>query len=97
MRHNPSYGNKNDLMDQQNSFLSHVDFLICRQCFWCASYIYDLHKMLDRCPLCDENNTIESIPISSQEAYRFNYDLSRGVTLEFFPKDKTSISHSLRI
>jgi len=45
--------------------------------------------MPDKCPLCnDENNTTESIPISSQQAYRFEYDFPRGMTLEFFPKSK---------
>jgi hypothetical protein len=48
--------------------------------------------MLDRCPLCNEGNTIESISISSQEAYSFNFDLKRGVTLEFFPKAKRFVS-----
>jgi hypothetical protein len=67
-------------------------FLICRLCFWCASCIYGSSKIPNKCPVCNDSNIIESIPISNQEAYSFNYDLLRGVTLEFFPKAKTSES-----
>jgi hypothetical protein len=63
-------------------------FLICRICFWCASCIYGSYNMPNKCPVCNDRNTTESIPISSQEAYRFRYDFLRGVSLEFFPKAK---------
>jgi len=37
--------------------------------------------------MCD-NNSIESIPISDQEAFKFEHSESRGVTLNFFPIHK---------
>ena len=66
--------------------------MICRSCFWCASHIYDSSSKMSKCPVCNDPNTTESIPISSQEAYSFNDDFLRGVTLEFFPRVKTSES-----
>jgi hypothetical protein len=65
-------------------------FLICRSCFWSASCIYGPYKMPNKCPVCNDCNMMESISISNQEAYSFNYDFVRGVTLEFFPKAKQS-------
>jgi hypothetical protein len=38
---------------------------------------------LAKCPSCNEGN-IEFIPIAKNEKYGFDYDVKRGVTLEFF-------------
>ena len=38
---------------------------------------------LVKCPSCNEGN-IEFIPIAENEEYRFDYDVKRGVTMEFF-------------
>lgn len=59
-------------------------FLICKSCFWCASCVYN-HYKINKCPICNDNTTIESIPISTHEAYRFEFDGQRGLTVEFFP------------
>ena len=64
-----------------------LHFLICNSCFWCASCVYDLYK-INKCPICNENTTVESIPLTNHEAYRFDYDNERGVTVEFFPIEK---------
>ena len=60
-------------------------FLICQTCFWCASYI-DMMSNMDElpykaCPTC--YNRIESLPISYDERYHFEYTATRGVVLEF--------------
>jgi hypothetical protein len=52
---------RNDLMDQ---FLQHVNFLICRLCFWCASSIDEAYELTETCPICDNNcNSIESLQV----------------------------------
>lgn len=62
-------------------------FLICESCFWCASF-YDFYGEDDtsnqyaRCPACG-TETVESLPISSDESYRFDYNPTTGVILEF--------------
>lgn len=74
-------------------------FMICESCFWCASsYAFldgehgipksMLHDTVitryARCPACRaEKKSVESLPISSDESYKFDYDPTRGVILEF--------------
>ena len=58
------------------------NFLICRSCFWCASYINKMGSILDACPSCKDVK-VESVPISFDETYRIDYDTKRGFTLEF--------------
>ena len=96
MRHNLVYNDKNEIYSQYSqNYLdprSHahrrqINFLICRLCFWCASYLYGSHKAAEKCPICD-NNSIESIPVSDQEAFEFEHSQLRGVTLTFFPIHK---------
>jgi hypothetical protein len=38
---------------------------------------------LAKCPSCIEGN-IESVPVAENEEYKFDYDIKRGVTMEFF-------------
>ena len=65
----------------------HVYFVICNSCYWCASYfsIDDLEsssKVLS-CHICNSHNT-DQIPISSNESFRINYDVTRGMEIEFY-------------
>jgi hypothetical protein len=65
----------------------HVYFVICNSCYWCASYfsIDDLEsssKVLS-CHVCNSHNT-DQIPISSNEWFRINYDVTRGMEIEFY-------------
>jgi hypothetical protein len=60
---------------------SERNFLICRSCFWCASYLNNVHSFGDICPSC-KNDKVESMPISFDETYKFNYDSGRGDILE---------------
>ena len=57
-------------------------FLLCESCFWCASSIY-LISMDWICPVCNNSNKIESIPIQNNEIYKFDYNQRYGVILEF--------------
>lgn len=61
-------------------------FLICQTCFWCASYIDIMGNIEDlpykACPTCNDNR-IESLQISDNERYHFEYTTARGVALEF--------------
>ena len=61
---------------------SERNFLICSSCFWCASYLNNMHSFGDICPSC-KNDKVESMPISFDETYKFDYDAGRGVILEF--------------
>jgi hypothetical protein len=83
----------------QNKYLEMIDhtkkkaepisrryFLICQTCFWSASYI-DIMGNMDElpykaCPTCNDNR-IESLPISYDECYRFEYTPTHEVVLEF--------------
>ena len=60
-----------------------INFLLCKSCFWCASLL-NSRPFTDVCPTC-VNSEIETMPISFDETYKFDYDASRGVTLEFIP------------
>jgi hypothetical protein len=72
-----------------NDVKKQVEFLICPSCFWCASGLSSHmaaakdSASLARCPSCIEGN-IESIPVAENEEYKFDYDIKRGVTMEFF-------------
>ena len=64
----------------------HIYFVICNSCFWCASYFsidnLDSSSKVLRCRVCNSHNT-ELIPISSNESFRINYNLPRGMEMEF--------------
>jgi len=68
--------------DEQSITSNERNFLICSSCFWCASYLNSKHRSIEICPTCNDAN-VESMPISFDETYNFDYDSARGVTLEF--------------
>ena len=75
---------------ENNSVLrrtDHIYFVICNSCYWCASYfgIDDLESLSQvlRCHLCNSCNT-ELIPISSNESFRIDYTVTRGMEMEFY-------------
>jgi hypothetical protein len=94
MIHNLIYSDKNEIYSQSSQTLKPqsyayprgINFLICRLCFWCA-YLNGSYKAAEKCPMCDNNN-IEAIPVSDQEAFEFEHSQLRGVTLNFFPIHK---------
>ena len=63
-----------------------IYFLLCESCFWSASYLstsYNIMKdPITHCPLCNTEK-IESMPISDNEEYRFEYNMKQGIMLEF--------------
>jgi hypothetical protein len=86
---------------KNNEILQPIDkiyFVICNLCYWCASYfgIDDLESLsassshvLD-CPICNSHNT-ELIPISTDESFRIEYSLTRGMEIEFYKTNKVVV------
>jgi hypothetical protein len=77
---------------------SQVYFVICNSCYWCASYfdIDDLEyisasssHVLD-CHVCNSRNT-ELIPISTDESFKIDYSLTRGMELEFYKSNNVVV------
>jgi hypothetical protein len=68
---------------EHQNITTRKSFLLCKSCFWCASLLYS-RPFTDVCPTC-VNSEIETMHISFDETYKFDYDASRGVTLEFIP------------
>lgn len=66
----------------EDHIISERNFLICSSCFWCASYLNNKHRSVEVCLTCN-GAKVESMPISFDETYKFDYDSARGVTLEF--------------
>lgn len=73
---------KKPYSEQREIAFSEGNFLICSSCFWCASSLNNMHNFVDMCPSCKDDK-VESMPISFDETYKFDYDPGRGVILEF--------------
>ena len=83
---------------ENNKILQPIDkiyFVICNSCYWCASYfgIDDLgslsgssSRVLD-CHVCNSHNT-ELMPIATDESFRIEYSLTRGMEMEFYKSNK---------
>jgi hypothetical protein len=56
-------------------------FIICDDCFWCASALDTRPADIDSCALCAR--PVSSLPIGQNEKYLFKYTPKRGVELEF--------------
>ena len=74
--------NKKICFEQQLDTSKQRNFLICKSCFWCASFLNNMHGAIDACPSC-MNTELDSMPLSFDETYKFNYDAKSGITLEF--------------
>ena len=59
----------------------HPSFIICNNCFWCASVLVQ-PLLMSRCPLC-AINMLKEIPVSANEKFQINQDDKRGLTNEF--------------
>jgi hypothetical protein len=71
--------------NKESELTSRKYFMICQTCFWCASYI-DIMGNIDAltynvCPTCN-HTTIELLPLSNDEHYRFENSATRGIILE---------------
>jgi hypothetical protein len=83
---------------ENNKILQPIDkiyFVICNSCYWCASYfgIGDFESLsgssshvLD-CHVCNSPNT-ELMPIATDESFRIEYSLTRGMEMEFYKSNK---------
>ena len=56
-------------------------FLICKSCFWCASRLNTRHVII-KCPGCDNNGLLNSIPISDNEVYEIDSSQKSKFKLE---------------
>ena len=68
-----------------------ANFVLCRDCFWCTSQIRADLNPFARCPVCERSN-LESLPISLDESYYFEYSQTRGVNLAFKKDDYSAAS-----
>ncbi|HEX7032815.1 MAG TPA: hypothetical protein VF172_07440 [Nitrososphaera sp.] len=66
-----------------------VYFTLCGSCYWCASYL-DSRGIESCCPAC-KTSKVETIPVAGNEMYVFDYDLKRGVTVDFMPLRTSSV------
>ena len=83
-----------DIEGENNNIEHHISeiyFVICNSCYWCASYFsidnLDSSSQVLRCHLCNSRNT-ELIPISSNESFRIDYNVTRGMEMEFYRNNK---------
>ena len=60
-----------------------TDFLICNKCLWFASLYTDRDISDIKCPVCDNNRNLGSIPISKNESFKISRNLEAGIVLEF--------------
>jgi hypothetical protein len=83
---------------ESNKILQPIDkiyFVICNSCYWCATYfgIDDLESLSGsssrvlNCPICNSHNT-ELMPIATDESFRIEYSLTRGMEIEFYKSNK---------
>jgi hypothetical protein len=86
---------------ENNEILQPIDkiyFVICNSCYWCATYfgIDDLESLSGssshvlNCPICNSHNT-ELMPIATDESFRIEYSLTRGMELEFYKTNKVVV------
>ena len=80
----------NTIEEKNNKFIhpiNKIHFVICNSCYWCATYfsidIMDSSSQVLRCQLCNSHNT-ELIPISLNESFRINQNVTRGMEMEFY-------------
>jgi hypothetical protein len=80
---NNNNNNKNVTVDDNNDIYGSAKrhFIICNSCFWCASLYSDSRTI--KCPGCNCYSNLESIPISENESFKFNYHSRTGIVLEF--------------
>jgi len=83
---------------ENNEILQPIDkiyFVICNSCYWCATYFgIDYLEALSRsssrvlnCHVCNSHNT-ELMPIATDESFRIEYSLTRGMEIEFYRSNK---------
>ena len=62
-------------------------FILCDTCHWCATYFGKSRIPIDnKCPQCNNNNGLSSLPIMANESFAFDHDAKCGVELKFKPR-----------
>jgi hypothetical protein len=56
-------------------------FLICKWCFWCASNL-STKNVITKCPMCDNNAFLNSIPIPDKEVYEIDSSQRSRIKME---------------
>jgi hypothetical protein len=64
-------------------------FLICDDCYWCASATRTRLVEIDSCPQCQKQ--VSSIPLTDNEGYTYNYDKRHGVEVEFWSSRQRTV------
>jgi hypothetical protein len=62
-------------------------FLICDDCYWCASALKIRPVEIVTCPQCQK--VVSSIPLTDDESYTYSYDKRNGVEVDFWSQKKT--------
>ena len=86
---------------EDNEILQPIDkiyFVICNSCYWCATYfgIDNLESLSGssshvlNCPICNSHNT-ELMPIATDESFRIEYSVTRGMEIEFYKTNKVVV------
>ena len=71
------------LFEEKKRIIKQKYFLTCKSCLWSSSsYFLSSVDTFSKCPVCHQNG-IESLPLSDDEVYKFDYSSKRGVSLEF--------------
>jgi hypothetical protein len=75
------------MRDRSPSSSSQPIFILCDNCYWCATYMDKTRiPWEDRCPQCNANNNeLTSFPIASNESFTFDHNDKCRVELEFMP------------
>jgi hypothetical protein len=73
--------------NSETNTITHIYFVICNRCYWCASYLGIDNSNVPRCCACSSPDT-ELIPIGIDESSRIDYSRTRGMELEFL-RDKS--------
>ena len=69
-------------IEEQRYSYNDRNFVMCKSCFWCASFLNSKYMSVNECPCCT-NQEFETIPISLNEVYTFDHDSRQGVSLGF--------------
>lgn len=75
------------IFEDNKKILKRKYFLICKSCLWSSSsYLLSNIDKFSRCPICHQDE-IESLPLSHDEVYKFDYNSKSGISLEFKKND----------
>jgi hypothetical protein len=71
-------------------------FLICDDCYWCASATRTRLVEIDSCPQCQKQ--VSSIPLlTDNEGYTYNYDKRHVVEVEFWSSRQRTVPPAGRL